>query len=65
MINHEFSEKEIRDGICKLKNNKACGYDGIVNEFIKDAADVIAPVITKLVISFLMLVLFLISGVLV
>ena len=48
MINHKFSEKEIWDGICKLKNNKACGYDGIVNEFIKDAADVIVPVITKI-----------------
>ena len=48
MINHEFSEKEIQDGICKLKNNKACGYDGIVSELIKDAADVIAPVITKI-----------------
>ena len=48
MINCDFDEDEIIDGICKLKNNKACGYDGIVNEFIKDAADLIAPILTKI-----------------
>lgn len=48
MINTAFDVDEVTKGISKLRCNKACGIDGIVNEFIKDAADLIAPSITKI-----------------
>ena len=34
-INQPFTKKEVLDVINKLKNNKACGVDNIINEFIK------------------------------
>ena len=35
-INHYFTRAEILNVIKKLKNNKACGVDNIINEFLKN-----------------------------
>ena len=48
IINNDFTEDEICNGIKKLKCNKACGIDNIANEFIIDSCNMIAPTITKL-----------------
>ena len=34
-LNATIQEEEVLKCISKLKNNKACGYDGVVNEFLK------------------------------
>ena len=35
ILNSKITEKEIEDNIRLLKNNKAAGYDQIVNEYLK------------------------------
>ena len=35
ILNSEITEKEIEDSIRLLKNNKAAGYDQIVNDYLK------------------------------
>ena len=34
-LNALITEAEVMKGIAALKSNKACGFDGIINEFIK------------------------------
>ena len=34
-LNRQFTDKEIERCISKLKNAKACGFDEIINEYIK------------------------------
>ena len=50
--NHEldmdFSMKELDDAISKLKNNKAAGYDEIVNEFITNGGSPLKYTLIKL-----------------
>ena len=38
-LNNMFTMQGLKNSINKLKNNKACGPDGIPNEFIKHASD--------------------------
>jgi hypothetical protein len=47
-INNNFTIDEIQLAINKIKRNKACGIDGIANDFIIDTSDITAPIITKL-----------------
>ena len=47
-LNVEFTIREIKVNIRKLKNSKACGEDLILNEMIKSGADILLPSITKL-----------------
>lgn len=47
-MNEHFTEEELRKIAKKLKNNKACGMDSIVNEFIKNSPDEFFRVSTKL-----------------
>ena len=46
-INAPFEEKEIATQIRRLKNNKACGIDGIRNEFLKHSPNLLVKCITK------------------
>ena len=48
VINESISEKEIVDAIKSLKNNKACGGDMILNEFLKHSAFKLMPVFVKI-----------------
>ena len=48
VINRPFEEDEIATQIRKLKNNKACGIDGIRNEFLKHSPLMFVRCITKL-----------------
>ena len=43
-----FRAEEVRKAIHKLKNNKACGLDLILNEFIKHSGDCMISVYVKL-----------------
>ena len=45
ILDKNFTHKEIQEGICKLKNGKASGCDGISNEIIKSASKSIVPVV--------------------
>jgi len=47
-INNSFTEKEITDVIKKLRNNKSCGIDNVVNEFLKNCPNIAICVIVKL-----------------
>ena len=47
VINSDISEKEVNDAIRSLKNNKACGNDLILNEFLKNASGKLMPVFVK------------------
>ena len=47
-LNQPFSETEIRQFVKNLKNNKASGIDGILNEFIKHSLDLMLPLYLKL-----------------
>ena len=47
-LNDIFSKKEVVACIKKLKNNKACGFDGVINEFLKACNDKIITCITLL-----------------
>ena len=42
--NQHFSEAEIRLVVQKLKNNKACGPDFVLNEFIESTLDAFLPI---------------------
>ena len=48
IINKEFTKAEVIREIKKLKNNKACGMDRILNEYFKTACQSLAPTLTKL-----------------
>jgi hypothetical protein len=47
VINSDISEKEVNDAIRSLKNNKACGNDLILNEFLKNASGKLMPVFVE------------------
>ena len=51
-INKPFTKKEILEVIQKLKNNKACGVDNIINEFIKCCPLVIYDILVMILILF-------------
>ena len=43
-LNQNITEAEILHAIKSLKNNKACGNDLVLNEFLKHATDKLMPV---------------------
>jgi hypothetical protein len=45
-------EKEIKNVVLKLRNGKAFGNDGILNEYIKNTIDDLMPIYVKLFCSF-------------
>ena len=47
-LNSSFTEAEVSRIIKKLKNNKACGTDMILNEFLKTTGSIMTPLYTKL-----------------
>ena len=47
-LNDLITEKEVIDCIKKLKNNKACGLDYVLNEFLKVSCDKMISIYTKL-----------------
>ena len=47
-FNAPFTLDNILKAIAKLKNNKACGLDIILNEYLKISVDVLAPLLVKL-----------------
>ena len=48
ILNCEISEDEILIAVKKLKNNKAPGFDHIVNEYIKSTSTLLLPLYKKL-----------------
>ena len=46
-LNRLFSQEEVKTCLRKLKNNKACGIDQVINEFLKAAEDKMLDVFTK------------------
>jgi hypothetical protein len=46
LINESFTEKEIQMAIKRLKNDKVCGLDRIINEYIKCTVDLLMPIYT-------------------
>ena len=48
MVNAEFTQDEIMTCISKLKNNKAAGSDQVLNEYIKNSAELMLPVYENL-----------------
>ena len=46
-INESFTVTEIKHHIKILKNNKACGYDRIINEYLKNCPNDLLQSITK------------------
>ena len=48
LLNQPFTKDEIIHCISKLKNNKACGDDQILNEFLKTTSDLFINVYVKL-----------------
>jgi hypothetical protein len=47
-LNNNITIDEVLKGIKKLKNNKACGYDRVLNEFLKAASRKIVDVVCLL-----------------
>ena len=47
-LNQTITKEEVMKCLKKLKKNKACGLDNIVNEFLKSSSDVIIEVLVKL-----------------
>ena len=47
-LNRPFCGEEITNFVKNLKNNKAAGIDGILNEFIKCSIDIMIPLYIKL-----------------
>jgi hypothetical protein len=47
-LNSPITEKEIKNVVLKLKNDKAFGNDGILNEYIKNTTDDLMPIYVKL-----------------
>ena len=48
ILNCEILETEVKRAIHNLKNSKACGSDGIINEYFKSSNHIFCPVLTKL-----------------
>ena len=48
MLDMPFTKEEILECIGKLKNNKACGDDQILNEFLKSTSHILIDVYVKL-----------------
>ena len=48
ILNSSISESEIRKAISQLKNGKAPGFDGILNEHIKNSCEIFMPLYLKL-----------------
>ena len=48
LLNLQFTIQEVNCCINKLNNNKACGLDQILNEFLKVSSPKIIPVFTSL-----------------
>ena len=48
ILNGVISESEISETITKLKNNKAPGSDGILNEYLKNSSPLLIPIYFKL-----------------
>ena len=48
VINESITEKEVLEAIKSLKNQKACGNDMILNEFLKNGTDKLLPVYVKI-----------------
>ncbi len=46
-LNNLISEEEVKECIKRLKNGKACGYDHIINEFLKHSAQYMLKLYTK------------------
>jgi hypothetical protein len=47
-LDKPFTENEILDVIKKLRNNKACGLDRIINEYLKNTAHLFIQIYVKL-----------------
>ena len=47
-LDKHFTQKEVEQGIFKLKKNKAAGSDSINNEMLKSAMNCISPLLTEL-----------------
>ena len=47
LLNLNFTKKEIRLCIKKLNNNKPFGCDQVINDFLKNSADNMTPIILK------------------
>ena len=43
LIDNDITEREISNAIHKLKKNKACGYDGLLNEYFINCMNVLMP----------------------
>ena len=43
-LDKEISEEEILQAVKSLKNNKACGDDRVINEYIRSAIGLLLPV---------------------
>ena len=43
-LDKEISEKEILQAVKSLKNNKACGDDKVINEYIRSTIELFLPV---------------------
>ena len=48
ILNSSISESEIRKAISQLKNGKTPGFDGILNEHIKNSCKIFMPLYLKL-----------------
>ena len=48
ILNNDFTPIEIHKLINKLKNNKSCGIDNVINEFIKHSPDSYKSLLTDL-----------------
>jgi sorting nexin-29 len=48
LLDDEITEIEVQECIIRLKNNKACGTDNLINEFFKNSPDKLITIYTKL-----------------
>ena len=48
LLKLNFTKEEIRLCIKKLENNKASGCDQVINDFLKNSADIKKPIFLKL-----------------
>ena len=46
-LNFSITKKEVQKGVNKLKNKKASGNDGIINEMIKSGIEILVAPLTK------------------
>ena len=47
-INKNFTVYEVKKLVCKLKQNKACGIDNVINEYLKNCPEQVYTLIVKL-----------------